>query len=372
MYYEQVIEVHWRTIEGLLWNVESLSLSPNGTNQVQLKGDSGGPCIHAVSGGGLRLAGVQSWVSWNGGGVNKSYQTSVSIIRDWVAQVTMQHDVEIAHSGKCLRVASYSKSNFALVEQRTCNNGGSQRWRLVPVPLGWYPGGYSEVYQIVNVNSGRCLDVRDGKTTNGAVVQQYGCHGGTNQMWTLKRIGSSDRWEVHSVKGGKCLDVTNFSKADGAKLQMWSCHGGKNQQFRFRGFLAGGFEYELAQAKAPGTCADVQGWSKGNMADVQTYSCHEGANQRWSHAMVSGNAHRLRNVNSYKCLDVANFSKSSGANVQQYACHAGANQKWDFYYTGKGYHIKNRHSGKCLQPVGGSVKQAWCYTTSTQRWRPRF
>lgn len=30
---------------------------------------------------------------------------------------------------------------------------------------------------------------------------------------------------------GKCLDVTDKSTANGARLQIWTCAGGTNQQF---------------------------------------------------------------------------------------------------------------------------------------------
>lgn len=349
-----------------------LNLKPNGSNQIQLKGDSGGPCVYTTPQGQMRLTGVQSWVSWNSGGVNNSAQTAATLTRDWMAQVVMQHDVQTVQSGKCLRVEGGSKANFARVEQRTCKNGGTQRWRLAPVPLGWYPGGYSEVYQIVNVNSGRCLDLRDWNLSDGAVVQQFGCHGGKNQMFTLHRVGSSDNYSVRAVYGGRCLDITAGSKADGAKLQLWDCHGGKNQQFRFRGFASGGFDFEFARSNSTNSCADVASWSKSNGANIQQYTCHGGANQRWDFGMVKGDAHRFWSKWSYRCMDVANFSKSYGANVQQYTCHSGSNQQWDLYYTGKGYHVKNRHSGKCLQTMSGSIKQGYCGTSKSQRWSLRF
>ncbi|MFJ7181572.1 RICIN domain-containing protein [Streptomyces massasporeus] len=39
-------------------------------------------------------------------------------------------------------------------------------------------------------------------------------------------------WEFTARHSGKCLDVTDLSTADGARLQQWTCTHGSAQTFR--------------------------------------------------------------------------------------------------------------------------------------------
>ena len=43
-------------------------------------------------------------------------------------------------------------------------------------------------YKLVNVNSGKDLDVTGASTADSAPVIQYTDHGGTNQQWTIVQV----------------------------------------------------------------------------------------------------------------------------------------------------------------------------------------
>ncbi|REH39473.1 ricin-type beta-trefoil lectin protein [Kutzneria buriramensis] len=45
--------------------------------------------------------------------------------------------------------------------------------------------GTSGVYTLQNVNSGKCLDVENGRTNDFAAVDQYSCYAGPVQQWRL-------------------------------------------------------------------------------------------------------------------------------------------------------------------------------------------
>jgi hypothetical protein len=38
-------------------------------------------------------------------------------------------------------------------------------------------------FQVINYNSGLCLDVAHASTDDGEEILQYGCHRGANQLW---------------------------------------------------------------------------------------------------------------------------------------------------------------------------------------------
>ncbi|MET9494855.1 ricin-type beta-trefoil lectin domain protein [Streptomyces sp. NPDC006552] len=116
---------------------------------------------------------------------------------------------------------------------------------------------------------GKCLDVRDGSTANGAVAQIWSCvTGSQNQTWTVKADGS-----VRAL--GKCLDVSGGSTADGAKVQLYDCNGSGAQQWRLES------SGDLVNAGA-GKCLDVTGNSVADGVATQLWSCTGAANQKWT------------------------------------------------------------------------------------------
>jgi hypothetical protein len=69
------------------------------------------------------------------------------------------------------------------------------------------------------------MDVTGAGTANGTKVQLYDCNGTNAQAWMVS--GS----QLVNVNSGRCLDATGPSSADGTRLQIWDCTGGANQQW---------------------------------------------------------------------------------------------------------------------------------------------
>ncbi|MET9730589.1 RICIN domain-containing protein [Streptomyces sp. NPDC006458] len=87
--------------------------------------------------------------------------------------------------------------------------------------------------KLINRNSGKCLDVADGSTADGAAVVQWTCGSQLNQQWKLTDLGGGYR-QVVSRSSGKCLDIYGGSTDDGAPLVQWTCGGQSNQQWTLR------------------------------------------------------------------------------------------------------------------------------------------
>ncbi|MEJ2858563.1 MULTISPECIES: ThuA domain-containing protein [unclassified Saccharothrix] len=111
---------------------------------------------------------------------------------------------------------------------------------------------------------------------------------------------------------GKCVDVSGNSSADGARIQLWSCHTGTNQQWTVDG----------STLKALGKCMDAAGTGDGSA--VRLWTCNGGANQRWT-ANTNGS---LVNAASNKCLDANGGSSADGTQLIVWSCHGGTNQRW--------------------------------------------
>ena len=71
------------------------------------------------------------------------------------------------------------------------------------------------------------VDVTSGSTANGAKVQLYDCNGTGAQKWMY----NSGNGQIVNPQSGKCLDATDVSSANGTCLQIWDCGGGANQKW---------------------------------------------------------------------------------------------------------------------------------------------
>jgi Astacin (Peptidase family M12A)/Ricin-type beta-trefoil lectin domain-like len=132
-------------------------------------------------------------------------------------------EIAARHSNRCLDVAGGSRADQAVVQQFACHGGPNQLWRLEPAA--------NNHYTIVSQNSGKCLDVPGASRQDGIFVQQFTCHGGANQLWRSESVGNN-YYKIVSQNSGKCLDISDSSVADHAALQQFSCHGGLNQLWR--------------------------------------------------------------------------------------------------------------------------------------------
>ena len=66
-------------------------------------------------------------------------------------------------------------------------------------------------------------------TANGSGIQLARCNGGWAQQFHL--TGADD---LLNPATGKCVDVTDAATGNGARLQLWDCAGTSNQKWRLR------------------------------------------------------------------------------------------------------------------------------------------
>jgi len=137
------------------------------------------------------------------------------------------------------------------------------------------------------------------------------------------------RWyNVVNVNSGSCLDDAGFSNQNGATLQQWACNNGgqANQRWQFRPTGDGYYEVHVQQAQA--LAWDVADWGTGNGSRVQLWTYGGGQNQQWKAISVGGGAYKFVGRSSGKCLDVPGASKSNGVQLQIYDCNGTAAQSF--------------------------------------------
>jgi hypothetical protein len=221
-------------------------------------------------------------------------------------------------SGKCLDVDRGSRDAGANLHQWSCHGQASQQWRLESNNVANHPGGTL----IGDRGFGRPGDPLVGG-------------GGTVATTATGRPQGRLLYSgmIHSRSTGKCADVADASTTDGADVRQWSCNGTKAQLWD--AIDVGRGELALV-AQNSNRVMEVTGQTRTSGADVVQRGWNGGANQRWRIEPWDQGFSRIVNVGSGKCLDLEAGRGEDGVNIAQYDCHGGQNQQWRFEIRGSG------------------------------------
>jgi hypothetical protein len=81
-------------------------------------------------------------------------------------------------------------------------------------------------YLIRNLDTNLCLDVRDGSKSDWAVVQQWTCDKNARSMlWYVEPGDFTGMFKVRNFNSDRCLDVKGGSSEEWAQLQQYHCIG---------------------------------------------------------------------------------------------------------------------------------------------------
>jgi hypothetical protein len=177
----------------------------------------------------------------------------------------------------------------------TANIGWQNSWSL-DVTTGELESESSNptsgsTYTLANGKSGDLLDVENGSTSTGALIDQWPSNGGTNQEWTLNKVaGTSDVFTLTSVKSGLCLDVPGQSATEGVQLEQWTCNGGTNQEWALDPVgsyaTSGDADYQLTNLESGYTVEDENNSTTEGSA-IDQWPSNGGSNQDWTLSSVS-------------------------------------------------------------------------------------
>ena len=174
-------------------------------------------------------------------------------------------------------------------------------------------------YEIVNVNSGKALDVRNGVAENNAVVQQYSRNNSQAQRWFIRDSGAG--YYLQSALGNWVLDLSGGNTANGAAIRLYAPNGTASQLFVVSSSdvnIATGVSMIITSVANKKLVTDVTGASTANGARVQLYSSNNTNAQKYRFESIGNGTYKIINANSGKVLDVAGGSTANGAALQQY------------------------------------------------------
>lgn len=159
--------------------------------------------------------------------------------------------------GMPLKTYSFAVSAIDAAGNESAKSTALNVKTLAPSSTAWY--------QIVNDNSGRCVDADGGNNTvPGAKLIQWDCHGGTNQQFQFQSSGlivprslTSVGWAVNGTASGALLTVENTAQSDVWVLTPLPLPSA-SYQIRLQGTMQ---------------CASIAGGSTANSAQFELRPC---------------------------------------------------------------------------------------------------
>ena len=143
--------------------------------------------------------------------------------------VTYSGQIANSNSNKCLDISDYGNSSDGTrIQQWSCAGQPNQVFDLISV-------GQNE-YAVYNRQTRKVFDIPDNQVSqDGAELQQFRWSGRANQRFRLVQSGGGG-FQLVNVASGKCLDVDSQSNDDGARIHQWNCRGQRSQIFRMQNF----------------------------------------------------------------------------------------------------------------------------------------
>ncbi|MFB6722603.1 RICIN domain-containing protein [Kribbella sp. NPDC056345] len=196
-------------------------------------------------------------------------------------------------------------------------------------------------YELVNRNSGKCMNVLGGNVGNEAKYIQYTCETlAMHARFHIDQIAGTDQYALkpaHTATAEgplKCADIGGWSMADGGELIQWPCGNGNgeataNQQVTLA-YVDGASYDTVVQLKVAhsGKCLSIIGASPADLEPVKQETCGQAANQQWI-LRPTYNATQLGEnltakyrtsaaTSAEAVLDVENCQTEDGANVRMW------------------------------------------------------
>ena len=216
-------------------------------------------------------------------------------------------------------------------------------------------------YEIVNVNSGKALDVRNGVAENNAIVQQYSRNNSQAQRWFIRDSGAG--YYLQSALGNWVLDLSSGNTANGAAIRLYAPNGTASQLFVVSSSdvsITTGVSMIITSVTNKKLVTDVTSASTANGARVQLYSSNNTNAQKYRFESIGNGTYKIVNINSGKVLDVSGGSTANGAALQQYTSNNTVAQQWTVRNYGSGkIALVSVNANKAVDiPGGNAVQQA--------------
>jgi Ricin-type beta-trefoil lectin domain-like len=209
---------------------------------------------------------------WDG---SKTIQLTTNALDDTEPQISNGYVVWIGSDGNDNEIFMWDGKTTQQLTNNTISDFAPKISVTAPVVVPEIANG---TYLIQNKLNGKYLNRTNAKTTNGTLIQVWGCSTCQENKWIATRLADGS-YEIAAINApAQALDVT--STAEGAALQMWYFWGqGNNQKFYLVKGAAGTFY--IAPLSAPGKVLEVGAGQTANGAKVVQRTLTATTNQQW-------------------------------------------------------------------------------------------
>jgi cytolethal distending toxin subunit A len=323
--------VRWSTPSFVLFCVASLQGEADGQTVVPEGLTSGArvAIVNAKSGLCLTIAG--------GGTTNNAevvqYLCDDHPSRFWTLSVVQGTDivhVKNVNSGLCLTVAGGGTDRNVTSVQYPCDDHPSRRWR--------YTGVDDKTFRLVNVNSNLCLTIAGGGSNANDRAVQFPCDGHPSRDWRFRIISataeprvpeeltSGARVALVNANSGLCLTIAGGGTTNNDEVVQYLCDDHPSRFWTFSVVQGTGIIH--VKNLNSGLCLTVAGGSTDrNVTSVQ-YPCDDHPSRRWRYTSVDDKTFRLVNVNSNLCLTIAGGGSDTNARAVQFPCDGHPSRDW--------------------------------------------
>ena len=137
-------------------------------------------------------------------------------------------------------------------------------------------------------------------------------------------------YNIVNQNSGSCVDDTASGTANGTAVQQWACGQGTystqpNQQWEFENGTASGYYY-VANANAPTETWNVTGNGTTNGSLIQTWTYAGNSNEEWKAVSLGNGYYNFVGQGSGLCLDTPSASTANGVQLDIYTCNGTAAQ----------------------------------------------
>lgn len=230
-------------------------------------------------------------------------------------------------------------------------------------------------YEIVNVNSGRALDVYNADPYNSAVVQLFDRNNTEAQRWFVRDAGNG--YYLQSALGNWVFDIAGASTANGTAIALYTPNGTNAQRFMLASVDSGistGVNTWIASRNDLNMVFDIDGGSYSNNAHVQLYRWNATEAQVYRFQQVGNGVYTITNAKSGKLVEISGGAMGNGGTLGQYQDNGTAAQRWMVRKVGNGISFFNANSYRVIDipsagMYSGNKLQSYAANgTGAQQW----
>ena len=205
------------------------------------------------------------------------------------------------------------------VQMWTGNKSAAQKWRFIAwgnntgqtIPNGRY-------HILSGVETSKGLDVYQGGTSNLTNVQLYKNNRSVNQTFDITYLGSG-YYKIIDINSGKSLDVQGNSPVKSANVCIYDYNTGSSESKQWIIKSAGGGWYNII-SKGSGLCLDVANGYKTDRTNIQMWTKNDSNAQKWAFVPVRTDNKITFNLNggtkgtakASRKIDAYNYGRGAG------------------------------------------------------------